>query len=120
MSTQEQNIQGEWTLEWGVNTGIKQAGLINFEAGIISGGDSDHRYSGHYQTESDECIKGTIEVTNKNEEAVLVFGKKSKYKVNFTGEFGIAKARVNKRALMIIDSQLGDGPAHFVRIICEK
>ncbi len=119
MNTQLQNIQGEWTLEWGVSTGLKEAGVISFDAGVISGGDAHHTYSGHYQTQSDECIKGTLEVTNKKEEAITIFGKKSKYQINFSGDFGLAAARAGRRALLVIDSHLGDSP-HFIRLICEK
>lgn len=114
------DIQGQWTLEWGTNAGIKEAGVINFESGIISGGDSENNYSGNYKTLSADSIKGTIEVTSKKAGALTIFGRDSNYKVNFTGDFGIAVANQNRPALMVIDSHLGDGPPNLIRLICEK
>ena len=113
-------IQGQWTLEWGTNIGLIQAGVIKFESGIISGGDSQHSYTGSYQTYSADCIKGTIEITNYKSEAITIFGKESKYKISLTGDFGIAESKPNRRALMVMDSHLDNQPAQLIRLVCER
>ncbi|MDH5761922.1 MAG: hypothetical protein OEZ51_02970 [Nitrospinota bacterium] len=113
-------IHGLWALEWGTNLGLTQAGTIKFESGIISGGDSNHNYSGKYQTHSANCLKGTLEIVNIKSEPITIFGKNSTYIINFTGDFGIAEANPHRRALMVIDSQLNTGPDQLIRLICEK
>ena len=115
------DIHGQWTLEWGTSMGIQEAGIINFDSGIISGGDSEYSYSGNYQTQSAFCIKGTIEIVSKKPESIIIFGKGSKYNINFTGDFGIAEAKPHRRALMVIDSNLSNESSdNLIRLICEK
>ncbi len=114
------NIEGEWTLEWGTDRGLIEAGAIKFKSGVISGGNSRYTYSGKYQTLSAQSIQGSIEITNNNPNDFSLFGDKTKYKIYMKGDFGIAESKAHRRALMVIDSHLDNEPATLIRLICEK
>ena len=114
------NIDGEWTLEWGTSRGLIEAGVIKFESGVISGGNSRYTYSGTYQTLSAQSIQGSMEVTNKNPNKFALFGGDTKYKIYMKGDYGISESTAPRRALMVIDFHLDNQPATLIRLICKK
>lgn len=114
------SIEGQWALELGTNMGLTQAGIIIFKSGRIGGGDSNHFYTGYYQTDSDDHINGVIEITNYKEEPITIFGRETKYTVNLSGHFHILNSGKNNRSQLILDSFLNDNRDHMVRLICEK
>jgi len=114
------DIQGKWALEWGTDGGLIEGGFIEFNSGIISGGNSIYSYSGMYQTLSEFSIQGSIKVTSIKKSITGPFSDKLEYRVYLKGDFGIADASPPKRALMVIDSHFDGAPAKLIRLICEK